>query len=128
MTRRRDCADVIRRLPAMLEDAVEMRTRRRLRRHLAACPECAREERALRRTSELLGAVPPVKLNPRTRARLVHRFRQERGHKPNTSTKDPPGSTAPSSRRDRLGRVHKSPKDSPDTADSTRPPPRKQDL
>jgi anti-sigma factor RsiW len=74
-----------------------MRARQWVSRHLAACPECAREERALRKTSELIGALPPMKLNPRTRTRLVDRFREEHGHNPKTSTSDPPGSSARSS-------------------------------
>lgn len=128
MTRRRDCADVVRLLPAMLEDAIEMRTRRWLTRHLAACPECAREERALRRTRELMGALPPMKLNPRTRARLVDRFRQEHGHDPIPSTHEPPGSNPRPARRTRPGRIQKAPKTSPDTADTPQRLRRKQDL
>jgi hypothetical protein len=129
MTRRRDCADVVRLLPAMLEDAIEMRTRRWLSRHLGACPECAREERALRRTRELIGALPPMKLNPRTRARLVDRFLAEhgQGHSPSPSINDPPGSSAPSNDSTQSGRRHQAPKDSPDTIDRTPLPRRKHD-
>jgi anti-sigma factor RsiW len=71
----------------MIGDDIEMRDRQWLSRHLAVCPECAREERALRRTNELMGALPPMKLNPRTRARLVDRFREAHCHNPHTPTR-----------------------------------------
>ena len=128
MTRRRDCADAIRLLPAMLEEAIEMRTRRWLNRHLVACPECARKERALRQTRELMGALPPMKLNPRTRARLVQRFREEHGHRPNTAINDPPGSSASSSSSARSVNVSKAPPHSSDTIGDTSRHRRKQDL
>jgi len=62
--------DVRERLTDLLDNALDPADEARLRRHLAACPACAAYYRTLRRTVELLRALPAQPLPERLRERL----------------------------------------------------------
>ncbi len=62
--------DVRDRLTDLLDNALDATEEARLRRHLAACPECAAYYRTLRRTVELLRALPSQPVPERLRGRL----------------------------------------------------------
>jgi anti-sigma factor RsiW len=71
-----ECGELRRLLPGLVDDAIGSTLHRRVQRQLKRCPECAHEARALRRTRELLGSLPPLRLDARTRAALLRRFRE----------------------------------------------------
>lgn len=72
-----ECRDVLRLLPDYVENAGRA-SRPALERHLAGCPECAGEERALRRLRGLLRSLPQQHLAPERRTRLLMEFRKQR--------------------------------------------------
>lgn len=75
MSIRLDCTDIATRLDDFIEDAVAGAVRRRIEDHLAGCPECARSARALRQTRSLLRKLPPERLTPDRRERILEEFR-----------------------------------------------------
>ena len=76
MSIRLDCADTAKRLDDFIEDAVAGVLRKRIEDHLAECPECARAARALRQTRSRLQTLPPLRLTPDRRERVIEEFRK----------------------------------------------------
>jgi hypothetical protein len=76
MSIRLDCADIAIRLDDFIADDVAAVLRNRIEDHLARCPKCACEARALRQTRNLLGSLPPRRLTPDRRERILEEFRK----------------------------------------------------
>jgi anti-sigma factor RsiW len=80
LSRRRDlvCQEVVELVTAYLEGALSRRDRRRLERHLRACPNCAAYLEQIRMTIEVAGRVEPEDLTPEARSELTDLYRRWR--------------------------------------------------
>ncbi|MGH7505350.1 MAG: anti-sigma factor family protein [Longimicrobiales bacterium] len=75
MDRRRTCRNIARHLSDHMDETVPEFVRERIEKHLAACPECVHELRALRWTTEQLASSPAERLRTATRDALLQHFR-----------------------------------------------------
>lgn len=59
-----DCQTIQEKLHALLDNELDVVHAGKLRRHLAACPECAAEEKKLLRLRDILRQMPSIRLPP----------------------------------------------------------------
>ena len=75
------CIELVELVTDYLEDALEPDVRARFEQHLPSCPGCEEHLEQVRRTIQVLGALPQdERLSPQTRARLLDAFREWRAH------------------------------------------------
>ncbi|HKP89249.1 MAG TPA: zf-HC2 domain-containing protein [Thermoleophilaceae bacterium] len=72
------CRQVVELVTGYLEGTLPRRERRRVERHLAACPHCTTYIEQMRTTLAALGTIPEESLTPDAREALVHAFRDWR--------------------------------------------------
>src|SRR5918911_796873 len=69
------CQQAVELVTDYLEGALSWRQRRRLERHLKACPHCTEYLREMRITIRAVGRVEPESLSPDARSELVELYR-----------------------------------------------------
>ncbi|MGH9092169.1 MAG: zf-HC2 domain-containing protein [Acidimicrobiales bacterium] len=73
------CREAVELMTDYLEGALSWRQRRRLERHLRACPSCRAYLEQLRLTVAAMGEIEPDALDPATRQDLIDLLRRYRG-------------------------------------------------
>jgi anti-sigma factor RsiW len=69
------CQELVELVSDYLDGNLDRRTRRRVRRHLAACDGCTEYVEQMRRTLDVLGSVPVDTLSPHAQEVLLEAFR-----------------------------------------------------